>query len=231
MVSRGATAWLSGAPPPGHREAEWNGVSLQPSPPRPIPHAPPTRKDLLATPLEVVLRQGRGGFGGLKRPPSLVVVLGGLLILTKFESRIPFGGQQNFPAMDFGEMEPFRRCTHWHSRPLHPLWALGCPGRDLHAGGSTGAQPVWASPGHGGGGVGPSAWLCSPQVSVAFEDVAVYFSPEEWAELADWQKELYQDVMVENYELISSLGKVEPVSSFPLGASGPDPAALPSSAL
>ncbi|XP_054847940.1 replication initiator 1 [Eublepharis macularius] len=43
------------------------------------------------------------------------------------------------------------------------------------------------------------------QVPVAFEDVAVYFSPEEWAELAEWQKELYQDVMVENYELVSSL--------------------------
>ncbi|XP_053120702.1 zinc finger protein 775 [Hemicordylus capensis] len=43
------------------------------------------------------------------------------------------------------------------------------------------------------------------QVSVAFEDVAVYFSPEEWAELAEWQKELYQDVMAENYELVSSL--------------------------
>ncbi|XP_063003638.1 zinc finger protein 775 [Elgaria multicarinata webbii] len=43
------------------------------------------------------------------------------------------------------------------------------------------------------------------QVPVAFEDVAVYFSPEEWAELAEWQKELYQDVMAENFELVSSL--------------------------
>ncbi|XP_061442992.1 replication initiator 1 isoform X2 [Rhineura floridana] len=43
------------------------------------------------------------------------------------------------------------------------------------------------------------------QVPVAFEDVVVYFSPEEWAELAEWQKELYQDVMAENYELVSSL--------------------------
>ncbi|XP_060104210.1 replication initiator 1 [Heteronotia binoei] len=51
----------------------------------------------------------------------------------------------------------------------------------------------------------PSAGLYSLQVPVAFEDVAVYFSPEEWAELAEWQKELYQDVMVENYELVSSL--------------------------
>ncbi|XP_028606196.2 DNA-binding protein REPIN1 isoform X2 [Podarcis muralis] len=43
------------------------------------------------------------------------------------------------------------------------------------------------------------------QVPVAFEDVVVYFSREEWAQLAEWQKELYQDVMAENYELVSSL--------------------------
>lgn len=39
-------------------------------------------------------------------------------------------------------------------------------------------------------------------------DVAVCFSAEEWAELTGWQKDLYRDVMVENYELVSSLGKV-----------------------
>ncbi|XP_039378571.1 zinc finger protein 135-like [Mauremys reevesii] len=41
---------------------------------------------------------------------------------------------------------------------------------------------------------------------VAFEDVAVYFSPEEWAALAEWQRELYRDVMRDNYELVTSLG-------------------------
>ncbi|KYO40079.1 hypothetical protein Y1Q_0017051 [Alligator mississippiensis] len=44
------------------------------------------------------------------------------------------------------------------------------------------------------------------QAPVTFEDVAVYFSPEEWAELVDWQRDLYRDVMMENHELIASLG-------------------------
>lgn len=46
-----------------------------------------------------------------------------------------------------------------------------------------------------------------PLLQVAFEDVAVYFSPEEWAELAGWQRDLYQAVMMENYLALLSLGK------------------------
>uniref|UniRef100_A0A8C4YFT5 KRAB domain-containing protein n=1 Tax=Gopherus evgoodei TaxID=1825980 RepID=A0A8C4YFT5_9SAUR len=45
------------------------------------------------------------------------------------------------------------------------------------------------------------------QVPVTFEDVVVYFSPEEWAALAEWQRELYRDVIMENYELVASLGE------------------------
>uniref|UniRef100_A0A670ZWH4 KRAB domain-containing protein n=1 Tax=Pseudonaja textilis TaxID=8673 RepID=A0A670ZWH4_PSETE len=45
------------------------------------------------------------------------------------------------------------------------------------------------------------------KVLAAFGDVAICFSAEEWAELAGWQKDLYRDVMAENFQLVSSLGK------------------------
>ncbi|XP_062840656.1 zinc finger protein 771 isoform X2 [Anolis carolinensis] len=50
------------------------------------------------------------------------------------------------------------------------------------------------------------AQVCLLQVT--FEDVAVYFLPAEWAELAAWQKELYGAVMVENYQALASLGRL-----------------------
>uniref|UniRef100_A0A8C8SIG6 Uncharacterized protein n=1 Tax=Pelusios castaneus TaxID=367368 RepID=A0A8C8SIG6_9SAUR len=80
---------------------------------------------------------------------------------------------------------------------------------------------------------GPSFWaggfLCSIQLHqgracetqsclqvaqglVAFEDVAVGFSPEEWAVLAQWQRDLYWAVMKDNYELVASLGTGSAVS-------------------
>uniref|UniRef100_G1PK08 KRAB domain-containing protein n=1 Tax=Myotis lucifugus TaxID=59463 RepID=G1PK08_MYOLU len=44
------------------------------------------------------------------------------------------------------------------------------------------------------------------QVGVTFEDIALYFSREEWSLLDEGQRQLYLNVMLENFELTSSQG-------------------------
>ncbi|XP_030052327.1 uncharacterized protein LOC115465749 isoform X2 [Microcaecilia unicolor] len=43
------------------------------------------------------------------------------------------------------------------------------------------------------------------QVPLTFDDVAVYFTLDEWRKLEDWQKELYKTTMQENYDSLESM--------------------------
>ncbi|XP_065450146.1 zinc finger protein 26-like [Chrysemys picta bellii] len=44
------------------------------------------------------------------------------------------------------------------------------------------------------------------QLQVAFEDVALYFTREEWELLSQPEKQLYRDQMLRNYRVLVSLG-------------------------
>lgn len=51
---------------------------------------------------------------------------------------------------------------------------------------------------------------------VTFVDIAVYFSAEEWKNLADWQKDLYNNLLKENYESLLALGITRLIGSPPV---------------
>lgn len=50
------------------------------------------------------------------------------------------------------------------------------------------------------------------QGPIAFREIVLYFSSEEWALLSPCQRLLYVTVMMENYENVKFVGKADPLA-------------------
>lgn len=71
---------------------------------------------------------------------------------------------------------------------------------------AAGGRGLWRGGGDRRAGA-PGLTLLLAQVPVTFVDIAVYFSEDEWKNLDEWQKELYNNLVKENYKTLMSLGK------------------------